>query len=90
MDLGRSEDGDPMKMTVLAYDGLGQTLTVECSASDDLPDGSESPIMFVGRTQVTKHDVRDLSRAELVHAVARELMSIAMGLAENDGLPLLS
>lgn len=73
-----------MRMTVLAYDGLGRTLTVEVSASTEDVTGRESPMIFMGRTHVTNTDVRDDTRAQLLWRVARELTAMATEILDRE------
>jgi len=74
-----------MKCTALAYTAFASELVVELSLSSEAPDGTDEPMKFVGRIVRPGAGESLETPAQMVHAVARVLVELAMDLAEESG-----
>lgn len=69
-----------MRMTVLAYTGVGDSLTVEFSMGREAADGTEEPLKFMGRTHVVEGQFDELELSQQVWHVAKTLSQMALDL----------
>lgn len=70
-----------MRMTLLAYETLGDLITVELAMDEDTTDGTAVPLRFMGRSSVPVPPSGYGSQADLVHHVSRVLAQMALDLA---------
>lgn len=70
-----------MRITVIAYDSLGDLITVELSMDREDANGAELPMRFMGRSSVPVPPAGYGVEADAVHHVSRVLAQMALDLA---------